>query len=91
MSVQPKTSTPTPFMTMATNMSHVARFADVFPVAAIVSTLSAKSLRHMEQLAAPFLEFHVVSLPGVGHMPAAGGGREVSGVVVLFGDYAGCA
>jgi hypothetical protein len=43
-----------PFITMATNMSHVARFADAFPVAAIVSTLSAKSSRRMDQLAGPF-------------------------------------
>lgn len=29
--------------------------------------------------------FPVVALPGVGHMPAAGGGRERSGAVVLCG------
>jgi hypothetical protein len=47
-SAQPKTSTFLPLMTMSTNMIHVARFADVLPVAAIVSRLSAKSLRRME-------------------------------------------
>jgi hypothetical protein len=38
----------------ATNVSNVAWFADAFPVAAIVSTLSAKSSRRMDQLAGPF-------------------------------------
>ncbi len=46
-----------PFITMATNIRHLARFAGAFPVALIVSTLSAKSLRHMEQLARPFTKF----------------------------------
>ena len=119
-------------MTMATNKSRMVKFANAFPVAEIVSTLSAKYPRHMEQhlgqahqeghtwgdrailcadwktmdLCAdalaqrklPFnvrkrsgdfnpganaiqvmtmkvskgLEFPVVALPGVGHMPAAG-------------------
>ena len=52
MSVQAKTSTFLPFMTMATNMSHAARFADIFLGVAIVSTLSAKCLRHLVQLSA---------------------------------------
>lgn len=72
MSAQPKTSTSSPFMTMATNMSYLASFADAFLVAAMVSTLSAKSFRSIEQLASPFLEFPVVALPGVGHIPANG-------------------
>ena len=32
-------------------------------------------------------EFPVVALPGVGHMPAPGGGREGSGAGVLCGGY----
>lgn len=57
---------------IATSLSYVARFADAFPVAAMVSTLSEKSFRRIEQLASPFLQFPVVALPGVGHMPANG-------------------
>ena len=34
---------------MAINMSRMVKFANAFPVAAIVSTLSAKYSRHMEQ------------------------------------------
>lgn len=94
MSAQPKTLMRPPVMTMATNMSHVVEFADAIPFLAIVSTLSAKSSRHMVQLpvenrlgsgasaltsnkikvmtmhASKGLEFPVVALPGVGHMPA---------------------
>jgi hypothetical protein len=44
-------------MTMATNMSHVVEFADAFPIAAIVSTLSAKTSRHMVQLVLPLTQF----------------------------------
>ncbi len=42
MSVQPKTLIRPPVMTMATNMSLVVEFFDAFPIAAIVSTLSAQ-------------------------------------------------
>ena len=42
-------------MKTAVNMSHIVkRSADAFPVAAIVSTLSAKSLCHMLQFALAF-------------------------------------
>ena len=34
---------------MATNKSRMVKFANAFPVAEIVSTLSAKYPRHMEQ------------------------------------------
>ena len=90
-------------------MSRMVKFADAFPVAEIVSMLSAKSSRHKGQVDAPCasalaqrkllhhmrkrsgddqpgadtiqgmtmkvskgLEFPVVALPGVGHMPAPG-------------------
>ena len=53
MSVQPKTLLRPPFMTMATNMSHVVEFSDAFPIAAIVSTLSAQlSWSHMVAIVA---------------------------------------
>ena len=48
-------------MTTATNMSHMVKFADAFPVAAIVSTLSAKSLRHMLQFALAFSDVEKVA------------------------------
>jgi hypothetical protein len=38
-------------MPIATNMGQVMKFADAFHIAAIVSTLSAKSLHRMEQIA----------------------------------------
>jgi hypothetical protein len=53
-------------------MSHMARFDHAFPMAAMVSTLSAKRFRHIEQLAAPFLKFPMVALPAVPHMSANG-------------------
>ena len=96
MSVQPKTLIRPPVMTMATNMSHVVEFSDAFPIAAIVSTLSAqlswsKSCMQLclkrvsgwrgagcgwgtwmmsdDMKVSKGLEFPVVALPGVGHMP----------------------
>jgi hypothetical protein len=46
-----KNPTSLPFMTMATHLSHVARFADASLVAAIVSTLSRQSIwRHFVNL-----------------------------------------
>lgn len=57
MSVQPKTLIRPPVMTMATNMSHVVEFSDAFPIAAIVSTLSAKTSRHMVQLVLTLTQF----------------------------------
>ena len=44
-------------MTMATNMNRMMKFADAFPVAEIVSTLSAKSLCRMLQFVLPFPQF----------------------------------
>jgi hypothetical protein len=44
-------------MAMATNMSHVVEFSDAFPIAAIVSTLSAKTSRHMVQLVLTLTQF----------------------------------
>jgi hypothetical protein len=84
---------------MATNMSHVVEFSDAFPIAAIVSTLSAQlswSKSYMQlclkrangwrgagcrwgtwmmsdhMKVSKGLEFPVVALLGVGHMPAKG-------------------
>lgn len=82
------TAPPEPGMRpIATSMSYVARFADAFPVATMVSTLSAKSLRHMEQLAAPLLEFPVVALPGLGHMRANGEDEKEAARVFLWRLY----
>lgn len=48
-----------PFITTTTNMSHVARFDDAFPVAAIVSTLSRQSIwSHFVN----FLQMHKVGI-----------------------------
>ena len=68
---------------ISTNMSHVARFADVLPVAAIVSRLSAKSLRRMVQLAGPFTQF-VATLSRQSIWS-----HEVGGTGVLCCCYAG--
>jgi superfamily I DNA/RNA helicase len=88
-------------MPMAASMSHMVASADTIP---ILSTLSAKSLRHKGQLlvenwlgsgdfdptsnkikvmtmkVSKGLEFPVVALPGVGHMPAARDEREAARV-----------
>jgi hypothetical protein len=52
--VQPKTLMRPPVMTMASSMSHMVAFADAIP---ILSTLSAKSLRHKVQLVLPLTQF----------------------------------
>ena len=52
--VQPKTLMRSPVMTMASSMSHMVAFADAIP---ILSTLSAKSLRHKVQLVLPLPQF----------------------------------
>lgn len=87
---------------IATIMSYAARFADAFPVAPIVSTLSrhlrwnhfvnlaqckrpvenrissdhfdptSNKIKLMTMKVSKGLEFHVVALPGVGHIPAPG-------------------
>lgn len=106
-------------MKQATPMSRMVKFADAFPVAEIVSTLSAKFSHHMEQVDATCasalaqrkllnrvrkrngefnpgadaiqvmtmkvskgLEFLVVALPGVGHMPAPGEDEKEAAWVV---------
>jgi hypothetical protein len=52
--VQPKTFMRPPVMTLASSMSHMVAFADAIP---ILSTLSAKSLRHKVPLVLPLTQF----------------------------------
>jgi superfamily I DNA/RNA helicase len=69
-------------MAMATNTSQVVKFADAFLIAAIVPTLSrqlswshfdpaSNKIKVMTMKVSKGLEFSVVALPGVRHMPAA--------------------
>ena len=52
--VQAKTFMRPPVMTLASSMSHMVAFADAIP---ILSTLSARSLRHKVQLVLPLTQF----------------------------------
>jgi superfamily I DNA/RNA helicase len=77
-SVQAKTSTSLPFMTMATNRDLCARTLAQrnLPVENCIGTghfdPTSTKIKVMTMTVSKGLDFHLVALPGVGHMPAAG-------------------